>query len=270
MTVVCKLEVANPIRSFKGRGATWFLSTLVERPSRLVTASAGNFGQGLAFAARDRGLPVTIFAATAANARKVGRMRALGAEVVLAGHDLDAAKVAARAWASERGALFVEDGREPAIAEGAGTIALELCASEPGLDAVVVPVGNGALIAGMATWLEAAAPRVRVIGVCAAAAPAMAESWQQGRPVSTATVATIADGIAVREPVPEALLDMRGVVDEMLTVEDTAIVEAMALLEHEAGLLVEPAGAAGLAAISATRERWRGQRVATVLCGSNR
>jgi threonine dehydratase len=294
--LLCKVESVNPIRSFKGRGTGYFVHRLVEgraaagagagpkgvggsggaegaghtaAPLQLVCASAGNFGQGLAYGAREHGLPVTIFAAESANPLKIEKMRAFGARVELAGADFDAAKTAAREFAEGAGALYVEDGREPAIAEGAGTIGLELTRWPEPLDTVVIPLGNGALLAGVGTWLRARSPGTRVIGVCAAGAPSMAESWRAGRMIETASAETIADGIAVRVPIPEALEDLRGVVDDVVVVDDATILEAMRLLHRELGVVVEPAGAAGVAAVLAERERFAGQLVATPLCGGN-
>lgn len=273
MRMLCKVETLNPIRSFKGRGADALLRRLEaegEGDTELVCASAGNFGQGLAFAAGRRGRTVRVFAAEGANPLKVERMRQLGARVELAGRDFDAAKDAARAYAAGRAdARFVEDGREPAIAEGAGTIAVELDAWPEPLDAVLVPLGNGSLLAGMGTWLRARRPDTRIIGVCAAGAPAMALSLQAGRPVATETAESIADGIAVRVPVPEALADLRGVVDEVLCVDESSIVDAIRLVFDTLGLVVEPAGAVGIAAAAVHRARFAGQRLATPLCGGN-
>ena len=278
--VLLKLETLGPVRSFKGRGTDWFVTRLLSDgapPTAMICASAGNFGQGLAWAGARRGVPVTVFAAESANPLKIERMRALGATVVLAGHDFDAAKAAAQAHAAERaaeGVRFVEDGREPPIAEGAGTIALELLrdAAARGLptpDVLLVPLGNGALLAGMAHWVRARSPGTRLVAVCAEGAPAMARSIAEGRPVTTASAATIADGIGVRVPVPEALDDLRGMVDEIRLAADTAIVETMRLLWRAHGLVVEPAGVAGLAALVADRAAWRGATVATPLCGGN-
>lgn len=263
-----KVETLNPIRSFKGRGASCFVASL-ERPRPLVAASAGNFGQGLAFAARAAGLPITVFAATAANPLKVARMRDFGATVMLEGADFDSAKAAARAHAAATDALFVEDGRDLAITEGAGTIGLELLRDGGAFDAVVVPLGNGALLNGVGAWIRKTAPATRVIGVVASGAPAMERSWRRGRAVETADVATIADGIAVRVPVPEAVADMAGLVDDVMLVDDASILRAMRAVLLHAGLLVEPAGAAGVAAVMAAPEGFAGQRVATVLCGAN-
>ena len=278
-TMVCKLETLNPVRSFKGRGADHYVASLVAasraagRPvPHVVCASAGNFGQAIAWSARRRGARATAFAAEGANALKLARMRAFGAEVRLAGADFDAAKDAARAHAAalgEAAARFVEDGRELAVTEGAGTIGMELAAWPGALDVALVPLGNGALLAGVAHWLRAHRPGTRVVAVCAAGAPAMAESLQAGALVRTARVDTIADGIAVREPVPEALDDLRGMVDAVVCVPDAAVIEAMRLLVRHAGVVVEPAGAVGIAAALAHPALVRGLHAATPLCGGN-
>ncbi len=263
-----KVECLNPIRAFKGRGTDWFVAD-VEGTAPLVGASAGNFGQGLARAGRKRGRAVTVFAAQTANPLKLDAMRRLGADVRLSGHDFDAAKLAARAHAAETGARLVEDGAEPAIAEGAGTIALEITGAGVALDAALISLGNGALATGMGAWLRHAAPETQVIGVVAAGAPSMRLSFEAGRAVPTSTADTIADGIAVREPVPFAVECMTATLDAVVAVEDATIRHAMRLLHEHVGLVVEPAGAAGLAALLMEPDRWRGRRVGTVLCGGN-
>lgn len=266
-----KVETANPIRCFKGRGADFFLAedAAAGRGGALVAASAGNFGQALAYGCRARGRALTVFAARGANPLKLERMRALEARVVLAGDDFDAAKAAARSHAATLGARFVEDGREAAISVGAGSIAVELLAARRDLDVVVVPLGNGALLAGMARWIKAAAPWIEVIGVVAAGAPAMARSWRQRRVVETASASTIADGIGVRVPVPEALDDLAGLLDDVVEVDEAGLIAALRLVHRHAGLVVEPAGVAGVAAVLADRARFAGRRVATVLAGGN-
>lgn len=267
LRLLCKVECINPIRSFKGRGTSYFLHR--SPPGRLVAASAGNFGQGLAYAARKQGRTVLLFAATNANPLKVERMRALGAEVRLEGDDFDAAKAAARAFAEANQFPFVEDGRESAIAEGAGTMGLELCRWPDPIDAILVPVGNGALVNGVGRWLRAHAAACRIIGVCAERAPSMVDSWRAGQVRQTAAADTIADGIAVRVPVPEAVEEMAHAVDDMVTVSEERILEAMRLLHRELGLVVEPAGAAGLAAALDLRDCLAGKLVAVPICGGN-
>jgi threonine dehydratase len=269
MTAVLKVESVNPIRSFKGRGTDYLLHRLGPRPNGLVCASAGNFGQGMAYSARKRGSALTVFAAVSANPLKVTRMRALGATVVLEGRDFDAAKESGKRHAEATGALWVEDGAASAIAEGAGTIALELDRMSEKLDAVLVPLGNGALVNGIGTWVKHFSPATSVIAVCATGAPAMQLSWLAGKAVSTASIDTIADGIGVRVPVPEAVRQMRNAVDDVMLVTDEDLITAMRMLRDDAGLLVEPAGAAGVAAVVKRQTDLAGKRVAVVLTGGN-
>ncbi len=266
--VVVKVETINPIRSFKGRGAGYFVSTLEER-RHLVCATAGNFGQGMAYAARTHGLALTIFTSTDASPIKIARMRALGADVRPVGADYDDAHRAASAFASEVGGRLVEDGRDPAIAEGAGTIAIELLEWPEPLDDIVVPVGDGALLGGVARWVKAHSPATRVFGVAAAGAPAMERSWRAGRAVTLDQADTIADGISVQSPFAEAVSDIIGVVDEMLLVQDDQMLKAMRLAVHELGIVLEPSGAAGLAALLAHSTRFSGRSTATILTGGN-
>lgn len=265
-----KVETANPIRSFKGRGAGYFVDAIVKRGDtrQLVCASTGNFGQAMAYACRAHERDLVVFADTSANELKMSMIRELGADVRLQGSDFDAAKEAARRFCAEQGAWMIEDGGEPEISEGAGTIGVELTRLRD-YDLVVVPVGNGALISGVARWVKAVSPSTRVIGVSAVGADSMAESWRTGTIVERPTVETIAEGIAVRIPVPEAVEDMRTVVDEMIVVSDQQMIEALRAIHRLAGQLVEPSGAAGVAAISTDPGRFEGMSVATVLTGSN-
>ena len=269
LDLLCKIDCLNPIRSFKGRGADFFAHTLgsVDRP--LVAASAGNFGQGLAYACRRRDWPLILFAATTANPLKIARMRALGADVRLVGEDFDAAKLAARAFAADKKLRFVEDGREPAIAEGAGTIGLELCKWPEPIDAVLVPIGNGALVNGVGRWFKSHSPATRVVGVVAAAAPSMRLSWLAGRRVTTERADSIADGIAVREPVEEALAEMAHAVDDVVEVSEAELTDAVRQTFAALGLAVEASGAASLAAAVKLQEKLRGQLVAALFCGGN-
>lgn len=265
--LVVKVETANPIRSFKARGAQFFVSRLQHR-TPLVCASAGNFGQGMAYAARQRGIPLTVFTNNGASAFKVERMRALGAEVRAVGTHPDEALSGAACFATETGALLVEDGSEPAISEGAGTIAMELSGWPSPFDAVVVPLGDGGLLAGIACWIKAHTPNTRLIGVCASGAPAMHLAWRR-RQVVSAPCSTIADALAVQTPFPQAVARLQASIDEILLVDDAALVQGMRLAHHELGLVLEPAGAAGLAALLMHGADFRGQSVATVLTGGN-
>ena len=263
-----KVETLNPIRSFKGRGTDYFVTQNIHEPA-LVCASAGNFGQGMAYACRKHDIPLTVFAAETANRLKLERMRQLGADVKLAGADFDAAKEAGKAYASAQGLTYVEDGQAVEVAIGAGTIGLELSHYPVPIDTLLIPIGNGALINGIGTWFKAHCPATQVIGVVAAGAPAMDLSWRQASVVSTERVDTIADGIAVRIPVPQALAAMESTVNEIVQVTDEAILAAMRLIHRLAGIVVEPAGAVGLAAAMVESKRFTGQMIATPLCGSN-
>jgi threonine dehydratase len=262
--VIVKVESVNPIGAFKGRGTWLALGELARRgtarPDRpIVVASTGNFGQGVAFAGRAFGIPVTVFADEHANPTKLDRIRRFGAEVVLAGRDFDAAREASRTHARERGALLLVDGEDPWIACGAGTMAVEVTdAIErsvlPAPSVAYVPVGNGALIVGIGAWLRHAQPGCRIVGVQAEAAPSMTLSWREGRPIATPTAATFAEGIASRVPVPEALEMMAGRVDEMTLLSEDELHDAQAELTSALGITVEGAAAASWAALLADRE----------------
>ncbi|TME68971.1 MAG: pyridoxal-phosphate dependent enzyme [Chloroflexi bacterium] len=267
---ILKVETVNPIRSFKGRGADYLLHRLTadKDQRRIVCASAGNFGQGMAYACRSRGRKITVFAARNANSLKVERMRTLGAHIELTGDDFDEAKDAAREHARKNGDLYIEDGRIGAIAEGAGTIARELTEAKEPLDAVFVPLGNGSLVNGIGTWLKRHSPQTKIIAVCAQDSPSMAISFEKGEP-AVAPSTSIADGIAVRVPIQEAVAAMQHTVDEVMLVPDDEMLAWMRHLHTDAGLVIEPAGAAGIAAIAQSRGHHKFARVGAILTGGN-
>ncbi len=266
--IALKIETVNPIRSFKGRGADWLVSQ-VSQHDHLMCASAGNFGQAMAYACRRRGIPLTIYAGTHANPLKVERMRQLGANVVLFGADFDEAKQEARRVARDQGTRFVEDSLDIETLEGAGTMGLEWLAFPEPLDTLLVALGNGAMFNGVARVIKARRPETRMIAVQAAGAPAMIESWRAGRLITYARMDTIADGIGVRVPVPEALTDMHDLVDDAILVDEDSILQAMRLLHQYAGLVVEPSGAVGIAALLERPDVFRDQVVGTIVCGGN-
>ena len=255
---VVKVETVNPVRSFKGRGAWLATRELVasgeaDEQHGIVVASSGNFGQAMAYAGRAHRIPVTVFVDEKANPVKVARTRSFGAEVVLIGRDFDEAHEHATRHARDTAQTLVTDGRETAFAVGAGTIALEVTQAVevgrlPAIDTAYVPVGNGALIIGIGAWLRNASPSTRVVGVQAEGAPSMTLSWRAGGPVKTENVATRAEGLATRVPVPEAVEAMKTLVDDMVLVTEQALLEAQQDLTNELGVLVEPAGAAAWAA----------------------
>jgi threonine dehydratase len=266
--IILKLETLNPIRSFKGRGAE--LLTYHSKDRSIMCASAGNFGQAMAWSCRKRGIGLTVYASIHANTFKVARMKELGATVVLTGEDFDAAKAVAKNVAQEKGIRFVEDSFDVETVVGAGTIGVELVNS--GLsasDIILVPLGNGALVNGISTATGCLQPGAKVIAVQSANAPAMLESWKSGRIVIHEKINTIADGIGVRVPVPEAVTEMKQLVSEGLLVKEETIVEAMQLIRLHAGVLIEPSAAVGLAALLENRELFTGKTVVLILTGSN-
>ena len=259
--VVVKAETVNPIRSFKGRG-TWVAVHGLAGEGRIgperavVVASAGNFGQGVAYAARSVGAPAVVFTSRNANRGKIARMRALGATVYESGEDFDDALLASEVYAAEHGAELLVDGDDVRISTGAATLALELtdaidAGALPALAFASVPVGNGALINGVGSWFRHASPSTRIVGVQADGADAMTRSFAAGRPIDTETAATYADGIASRIAVPRAVELMAGRVDAMLTVSEAALHEAQAELTDALGVTVEGAAAASWAGLLA-------------------
>jgi threonine dehydratase len=275
--VIVKVETDNPIRSFKGRG-TWVAVHRLAGEGRIgpdrpiVVASAGNFGQGIPYAARALGIETVVFASLHANPGKVTRMRTLGATVHQVGQDFDGAVAAARAYAAEHGTEFLVDGEDPSISAGAATMALEVtdaveAGQLPEVAAAFVPVGNGALINGIGSWLKDVAPGCAVVGVQAEGAPAMTLSWRAGQAIDTPTVSTYADGIAARVSIPQAVELMAGRVDEMLLVSESALRDAQAELTTELGITVEGAAAASWA--GALQRPVEGGAALLIVTGSN-
>jgi threonine dehydratase len=261
--VLVKVETLNPIGSFKGRG-TSLVAQKLDPALTWICETAGNFGQGLAYAARKRDVSVQIFVPPNAPEGKVARMRALGAEVEV--HERPAS--AAREYAdANKGRLLVVDGLDPTIAEGAGTIGVELASAGP-IDTAVIQLGDGALITGVARWLKSRLPEIRIVGVCASGAPAMAESFAARRPISVAGEGTIAGALAITDPVPESLERILELVDEVVLVDDEDLRTAMELIAKSVGVLVEPAGAAGVAALARHPEAVSGERAAVLLTGA--
>jgi threonine dehydratase len=268
--VSIKLETANPVRSFKGRGTEVVASLLADRgPRAVVCASAGNLGQALAWSGRRRGLDVTVVASRFAPAAKLDRIRALDARLELVDGDFDLARERAAAVARHDGSRLVEDSLDLETCEGAATIGLELVDTAPSFDAVLIALGGGALATGVGHVLKARAAHVEVICVQPAGAPAMTHSWHRRRVVTTDSTSTIADGVAGRRPIPAVLDDLLLVADDAVLVQEASIIAGMRILLHHAGLVVEPSAALGIAAILEDRARFTGRHVATIVCGSN-
>lgn len=268
--VSIKLETANPVRSFKARGTEIVASLLAEEGSRdVVCASAGNLGQALAWSGRGRGLNVTVVASRFATAAKLDRIRALGAALELVDGDHETARERAADIARYDGIRLLEDSLDIETCEGAATVGLELVATAPPFDAVLIALGGGALATGVGHVMRAMAPGVEVICVQPSGAPAMTRSWHERRVVSTDSAITIADGVAGRYPVPAVLDDLLLVADDAVLVEERSIVAGMRMLHDHAGLVVEPSAALGVAAVLENRDRFAGRHVVTIVCGSN-
>jgi len=245
-----KREDTHELGAFKWRGALPTLQHyLAAGATAVVTASTGNHGAATAWAAARLGLEAIVFVPEGASATKLARMTELGADIRQVGKDMDEAKELGQREASERGLPFFEDGAEPAQYEGYAAIGDELLdqLDEPPA-AVVVPVGNGALLGGVGRAVLRRSPKTLRVGVVAVSAPVMADSWEAGRPVTSSSSATFADGLAVRVAIPFAVDALNEVATHMLRVSERQIAEALAALA-EADIRVEGAGASGLAAL---------------------
>jgi len=245
-----KREDLHELGAFKWRGALPTLEAFRHRgAAAVVTASTGNHGAAVAWAGRRTGLRAIVYAPEGASATKLALIQGLGAEIRLTGTDLDAAKDEGKRCARQTGFPFFEDGVEPTQYAGYGAIADEILdqATEPPA-AIIVPVGNGALICGMGQVLKRRSPRTLLVGVAAKEAPVMALSFQARRPVVCDRIATFADGLAVRVAIPAAVALVNDLVDRMLLVSERQMAEGIGSLSV-AGIRAEGAAAAGLAAL---------------------
>ncbi len=272
--VLLKGEQLQRTGSFKIRGARNFVAHLEaatresDRKPEVVAASAGNHAQGVALAARLSGLPATIYMPANAALPKVEATRSYGATVLLDGAVVDDALAAARDHADRTDAVLVPPFDDPLVVAGQGTIGLELAEQAAQAEVVLVPVGGGGLLAGVATALAHTRPQVKVVGVEAAGAAAMRASLDAGRCVTLDSVATMADGIAVRCVSDLTLAHAQTYVHDVVTVSEEEISQAVLLLAERAKVVVEPAGAVGLAAILTGRAPGAGPALA-VLSGGN-
>lgn len=245
-----KREDAHELGAFKWRGALPTLERyLAEGASAVVTASTGNHGAATAWAGKRLGLDAVVYAPQGASAVKLDQLRQLGADLRLEGNDLDEAKELGLAHAAEQGLPFFEDGAEPAQYDGYAAVGDELLdqLGDPPA-AVVVPVGNGALLGGIGRAILRRSPETLRIGVVAAAAPVMADSWAAGRPLTSDHASTFADGLAVRVAIPYAVEVLNEVATHMVRLRERELAAAVAALD-EAGIRAEGAAAAGPAAL---------------------
>jgi threonine dehydratase len=266
-----KLETLHRTGSFKERGALNKLLTLdtAQRRAGVVAMSAGNHAQGVAYHARRLGIPATIVMPEGTPFIKIDRTEAFGATVVLKGDSLAAAREAADALARERGLVPVHPYDDAQVIAGQGTIGIELMADRPELDTLVVPIGGGGLISGISVAVKALKPEIDVIGVQSTLYPSMYRLLRGEDPGPPAAAATLAEGIAVKEPGRLTRRIVAALVSEVLLVDEMMLESAVEALLERQKLVVEGAGAAGLAAVLAAPERFRGRRVGIVVTGGN-
>ena len=265
-----KHENHQPIGAFKVRGGVNLVSQLGadERSKGVITASTGNHGQSVAYAANLFGVRAIVCVPERSNPVKVASIRSLGAEVVFAGQDFDDAREYCEKQADEHGYRYIHSGNEPELIAGVGTYALEMLEDQPDLDVIVVPIGGGSGAAGTCTVAKAVRPSIDVIGVQAEAAPAAHRSWQ-ARALVTAQNSTLAEGLATRTAfdLPQRILWR--LLDDFVLVSEEALPAATRAMIEKTKNLVEPAGAAALAAVLADPARFADRKVAVICSGGN-
>lgn len=269
--VFVKAENLQKTGSFKIRGAFNKLRQLTgeQRARGVVAASAGNHAQGVALAARWLGIRCVVVMPEGAPLTKIVAARGYGAEVVVYGDGFDQAYDKAKQLEEEQGLVFIPAFDDPAVIAGQGTLGLEMLDQVPDAEVLLVPVGGGGLISGVAVAAKAVRPGVRVIGIQPEGVPAAYHSWRKGVPVPLKTGKTIADGLAVKRPRDGTLALMRQWVDDMVLVSDDEIARAILLMLEKGKLLVEGAGAAALAAMVGSRLDLAGRNVIAVASGGN-
>jgi threonine dehydratase len=253
-SVSLKLETALPTNSFKPRGALYALATNLKRRkiAEVTASSTGNHGAAVAYAARTLGVPATIFLPSNPNPVKRDKVRELGARIVeCGGTDLAQAFQEAAEYSRRPEIYFLNDATDPDVPAGSGTIGLEIADQIPGVATIYVPIGDTALIRGLAAAVKQLLSKVMIIGVQAERAPSYYLSWKKGSPVATETCDTCADGLATRTPEAENVQAIRELVDEVVLVSDQQMLQAIKYLYERERVLAEPAGAAATAAFMA-------------------
>ncbi|MEM9290253.1 MAG: threonine ammonia-lyase [Acidobacteriota bacterium] len=270
--IYLKYENHQITGAYKERGALNKLLQLKpeERQKGVVSASAGNHAQAVAYHGQQLGIAVTLLMPKTTPKIKIANTRGHGAKVILHGENFDEAYEEARRLEAEEGLVFVHPFDDPYVIAGQGTLALELLEQEPELDAIVVPIGGGGLIAGIAAVVQSLSPHTRVYGVEAEVSASMRRSLDAGEPQVIEGARTLADGIQVKRPGEITFAMIQELVEDVVTVSEEELVRAVLFLLERDKTLVEGAGAAGAAALLAGRiPNIEGQRVATILCGGN-
>lgn len=268
--VYVKHENYQPIGAFKVRGGINLLSQMSEtdREAGVVTASTGNHGQSIAYAARVFGIPANIVVPEGANAVKVDAMRSHGANVIFHGKDFDDARQHCETLAEQHGMYYISSGDEPLIISGVGTHAVEILQEQPDVEMIFVPVGSGSGAAGACVAAKGIDPAIQVIAVQAEGAPSAYRTWKARQPTDD-VIATVAEGLQTRTPFMLPQRIMWEMLDDFVLVNDDQLRQAVRLYLEKAKTLAELAGAAGLAAALAMREQIAGKKIALILSGGN-
>ena len=265
-----KHENHQPIRAFKIRGAVNFMANINRqiKARGVITASTGNHGQGIAYAAKLFGVQATVAMPSGANSAKMRAITDLGAEIKTIGEDFDDCRKHIEANSNPSGPYYLSSGDAPSLITGAGTYALEIIETLPNVDVIIVPVGGGSGAAGTCLVASTLNPSIRVIGVQSDAAPSAYLSWQSSKPV-TSQSRTFAEGLATSTPfdLPQAI--MRQHLDDFILVSEDDLKEAIILAVEQTHNLCEAAGAASLAAACKIHETLRGKRVVLIMSGGN-
>ncbi len=270
-SVYLKIETGLPTGSFKVRGALVALHAEMARSTvkEVVAASTGNHGAAVAYAAQKMGIPAAIFLPEHANPVKRARIAGLGARIIEVGTDITAALAEMRKYARETGAFMLDDSTGHDVPVGTATIGCEIVEQLPSVSEIWVPMGDTALIRGIATAAKHLRPSMRIVGVQAENAPAYYLSWKKGEVIETETCSTIADGLATRMPVAENVAAIRELVDDVRLVREEQLLEAIRHLRAHENVLAEPAGAATTAAWIVSKKRAGLPEVALVVTGGN-
>lgn len=270
--VFVKKENLQITGAFKLRGAFNKIASLsdADRSKGVIAASAGNHAQGVAFSAKHFGIKAVIVMPESTPITKINGVTSYGAEVVLAGGNYDEAYAYATEYAAKNDLVFIHPFEDEEVIAGQGSVALEMLAEQPDLDIIIVPIGGGGLISGVATAAKAINPNVRIIGISAAGAPALKTSFEKKEAIDTLSVRTIADGIAVRDTSKITLEYMLQSVDDVVAVDDEEIANAILYLLERQKLVVEGAGAVGVAALLHEKiSHIKGKKIGVILSGGN-
>lgn len=266
-----KHENHQPIGAFKVRGGINLVARLSEEERRrgVITASTGNHGQSIAYAARLFGVRAIVAMPEVANPDKVDAMRRMGAEVIFHGKDFDEAREHVEMLAAQEGYRYIHSANEPRLIAGVGTVGLEILEDLPDVEVIIVPVGGGSEASGISVVTKALSPQTQVIGVQSEAAPAVYLSWKAGQPQSTGYMRTFAEGLATRQGFELTVEILCRNLADFVLVSDDEIRRAIVWMLTYTHNLAEPAGAASLAAAYKLREQLQGRKVALILSGAN-